>query len=114
MAFARQWGHAGIRVTNLFAYRATDPDELGRVNDPFGCDNSIYLQEPRGPITICAWGSHKFVGHIHQNADVFKREDTAFMCLGYNKDGSPKHPLYVPKNAGAQPWPKPDPRERHY
>jgi hypothetical protein len=31
-----------------------------------------------------------------------------------NKDGSPKHPLYVPRNAGLRPWPKPDPKQRWY
>ena len=112
--FARDWGFNGIRVTNLFAYRATNPDELGKTNDPFGPENSEYLRSAFGPITVCAWGSHKYVGRVNQNTDVFERENTAFLCLGYNQDGSPKHPLYVPANRGLSPWPKLDPKERNY
>lgn len=114
--FAKDWGFNGIRVTNLFAYRATDPDTLLNPDiDPFGPQNNDYLSTERGPITVCGWGAHKMIAAallVHCGDPLLKR--SALMCLGYNKDGSPKHPLYVPKNAGAQPWPKPDPRERHY
>lgn len=114
MKFAKDWGFHGIRVTNLFGYRATNPDELAAADDPFGPDNGDYLSAryPLSPMTVCAWGAHKLVSS-YGNPSLFKRE-SAFVCLGYNKDGSPKHPLYVPANRGVSPWPKPDPKERNY
>src|SRR5688572_12745487 len=36
MDFARSWGHSGLEVVNLYAFRATDPDELGKQADPVG------------------------------------------------------------------------------
>lgn len=108
MRFAKDWGFNGIRVTNLFAYRATDPDALGKnFSDPFGPQNGDYLQSWDGPITVCAWGSHRAIENMKtKHLEVlFEREDVAFMCLGVNKDGSPKHPLYVPAACGLQPWP---------
>lgn len=113
IGFARQWGFNGIRVTNLFAYRATRPDELcNPYRNPHGPLNHEYLAAERGPITVCAWGSHRVI-EARANIDQITGR-SALMCLGYNKDGQPKHPLYVPANRGLAPWPKPDPRERHY
>jgi hypothetical protein len=116
IGFARDWGHAGIRVTNLFAYRATDPAELLNMRiPPWGRDNPDYLRTEHGPVTVVAWGSHPVVekrGSEMSWLALWKR--SALMCLGVNKDGSPKHPLYVPKNAGLRPWPKPDPKQRWY
>lgn len=106
--FAKDWGFNGIRVTNLFAYRATNPDQLKTVDDPFGPDNNGYLQSWGGPMTICAWGSNELI-HKHYDGQLWSGlwdRECAFMCLGYNKDGSPKHPLYVPAHRGVSPWPK--------
>lgn len=115
IGFAKAWGFNGIRVCNLFALRATDPAELSNpMIDPTGPDNHHHLRIERGPITVCAWGSHPV---IEKRATAHLRlaaREGALMCLGYNKDGSPKHPLYVAKTAAARPWPKPDPTERNY
>lgn len=113
IGFAKAWGFNGIRVTNLFAYRATEPDALFEVPDPFGPDNAKYLAEEHGPITVCGWGAHRAaMGDLHSWSELASR--SALMCLGYNKDGSPKHPLYVPASAGLRPWPKVNPKDRHY
>lgn len=36
IGFARRWGMGSIRVANLFAYRATKPDDLKRADNPIG------------------------------------------------------------------------------
>jgi len=34
--YAERWGFGGLIVTNLFAWRATDPDEMKAAGDPVG------------------------------------------------------------------------------
>ena len=115
IGFAREWGFCGIRVTNLFAFRATQPVDAQDAEDPIGPNNEQYLAAAVGPITVCAWGSHPIVWErrslVHE---AIGRRESALMCLGYNQDGNPKHPLYVPKNAGLRPWPKPEPGSVKY
>src|SRR5438045_3510538 len=36
MGFARSWGFSTLDVRNLFAWRATEPTELLRTDDPIG------------------------------------------------------------------------------
>ncbi len=46
IAFARSWGCGSLEVVNLFAFRATDPRELGRCGarvDPVGAENDGYI-----------------------------------------------------------------------
>jgi hypothetical protein len=47
MGFARRWGHGGIQVVNLFAYRATDPKELYMLgySEAVGPFNQRYIAE---------------------------------------------------------------------
>lgn len=39
IGFARDWGFGGVRVLNLFAFRATYPDDLKAAADPVGPRN---------------------------------------------------------------------------
>jgi hypothetical protein len=104
MGFAQQWGFHGIRVTNLFALRATNPQRLFEVGDPVGPDNSRYLGREDGPVTVCAWGAHRAPTGLRESSCYLLAGRSELMCLGYNIDGSPKHPLYVPKNVPLQPY----------
>lgn len=52
------------------------------------------------PMIICAWGAHKFAAaRAAEVCHILKITGYAnhLHHLGINKDGSPKHPLYVPK-----------------
>lgn len=111
MAFAKREGFGGIRVMNLFAFRATSPDEMKVVSDPVGSDNNIHLDrllrgESTGltpsPAILAAWGTHG--DHQSRAKDVFKLARAVgapLVCLGITKDGHPRHPLYV---KGDQPF----------
>jgi hypothetical protein len=89
-------GFDGFYITNLFAFRATQPSDLKKASDPFGPENEKYLKRYNKlcSITIVAWGNHgSFLGGSERVLDIFKRKP--LHCLAKNKSGAPKHPLYV-------------------
>lgn len=116
MGFAHRWGMGGIVVGNLFAFRATKPEDMKRAGAPTGPDNWRHLEaicrqasEPRdlacGGIVrtqkpgriICAWG----VNGSHQGRDrefLARCRDWGVRprALRLTKSGAPEHPLYVP------------------
>ena len=97
IAFAKAWGYGGILVGNLYAYRATDPDELNKVKDPVGPANAFYLSQLSLKVetVVCAWGSKVTKGGFTLPSFV----GVKIVTLGLNKDGTPKHPLYVKGDA---------------
>lgn len=111
VSFAKRWGHSAIEVVNLFAFRATDPGDLPCVHSiAVGPDNDERIGETlwNCHAIVCAWGTHGATPHADGNAlrrrdlDVLQliraERDPLLvepMCLGTNKNGTPKHPLYV-------------------
>ncbi len=96
IAFARDWGYSALCMTNLFAYRATDPAKMLVQADPVGPDNDKTLLQLAGgsEIVVAAWGIH---GDHRGRADEVRRMLPRLHYLGLTKDGYPKHPLYLPK-----------------
>lgn len=98
--FAKRWGYSSLCMANLFAWRDTLPRNMKRAHDPIGPENDRYLTEAAlgAGLILAAWGRHG--SHLNRGNVVRAMiEDTAFRalnCLGYNADGSPKHPLYIP------------------
>lgn len=108
---ARRWNFGSLRMLNLFAYRATDPERMkaalkdGKPVDPIGGDfnDRVILQECRGAIeqggkVIAGWGNHGT--HNDRSAHVVKmlRENgIPFHVFKLNDNGEPAHPLYLPE-----------------
>jgi len=103
MGFAKRWGYGGITVTNLFAYRATDPKALKVVSNPYGMGNSACVKAIAWEVShalglvVLAWGAH---GEWLQEGRKTYQEmsaipDIELLCLGTTKLGHPKHPLYL-------------------
>lgn len=102
IGFAKREGCGGIVVLNLFALRATDPLELLDHPIPEGPRNSEVWRQVldyyhRGPI-VAGWGA---MANRLNDRGIFSwslvSEDTStWRCLGRTKDGSPRHPLYLP------------------
>ncbi|MAV33425.1 MAG: hypothetical protein CMQ02_08330 [Gammaproteobacteria bacterium] len=94
MDYAKRWGYGGVCVANLFAYRATKPTDMLRVNDPIGIDNNSWLKKlsKAAGLTVVAWGNHG--KHLNRSHDVqnFLQD---LHCLKYNLSGEPSHPLYL-------------------
>jgi hypothetical protein len=97
IAFAKAWGYGGLTVTNLFAFRATDPADMRAAADPVGPYNDrAILDACRGRVAVAAWGVHgEYKGRALAVCRMIDQESNGLRCLGVTKDGHPKHPLYV-------------------
>lgn len=104
--YSKDWGHNGTVVLNLYAYRSTDPNALKVVDDPVGPRNDDWLRivAERYKRIVCAWGAHASTERVKQFASIAQSCGAELLCLGQNKDGSPKHPLYLRKDAPLQSW----------
>lgn len=94
--FSRRAGYCGFIVVNLYALRSTDPAELTRDPAPCGEDNdaAILAAAEDASQVVCAWGSDPMAP---PRARAVERllDGLPLWCLGTNKDGEPKHPLYL-------------------
>ena len=102
IGFSNSWGYGGIIVVNLFAYRATDPKELLKVDDPIGSDNDYYIRQAviNAELIVAAWGAHRMAELRGAEVKLLVRLETIeiLRCLGKTKSGAPKHPLYIPSD----------------
>ena len=98
LGFAQRWGVGKIEVVNLFAYRATDPRELLGAAPIQGPDNNRYIDEGmcESGIVVFAWGAiHKRLeSRAYEVINMVANRFTP-RCLGYTKDGQPRHPLML-------------------
>lgn len=94
---AKSWGYGSFEIVNLYAWRATDPEELKSKADPVGPsnDNAIMHALRRCDLPIVAWGKHATYYRARHVYGMLKAERPAVFCVGKNKDGTPKHPLYI-------------------
>lgn len=104
---ARALGYGGFRVTNIFAWRATDPRDMRAAPDPVGPENESTLKEGAlwADHIIAAWGTHG--AHLDRGiavADMLSRQGKSLFHLGLSKAGHPKHPLYLPYSQQPISW----------
>ena len=101
--YAYDWGHNGLIMLNLFAYRSKSPKYLYSLADPIGPDNDFHLRSAssKAGITIIAWGMH---GNLmnRDKAVIPLLKDPHFLAL--TKHGHPRHPLYLKKNLMPKPF----------
>lgn len=104
ISYAKQWGYAALCMTNLFAYRATDPAVMLASASPVGPENDAHLircAELAG-IVVAAWGCDG--GHMDRAAKVCALlPDLHYLWL--TKGGHPGHPLYLPSRLRPTLWP---------
>lgn len=103
IGFAKDWGFGGLCMTNLFAFRATDPQDMKKAIDPIGPENDralLDLAEHAGVI-VAAWGTHgTFRGRDRTVIKLIPR----LSYLRLTKDQHPAHPLYLPKTLSPVAW----------
>lgn len=107
IGFARDWGYAGLCMTNLFSFRSTLPAEMKVAEDPIGPDNNRYLSviSKNAGVIVAAWGVDG--GHLGRDKGV-RELIPNLNYLKLTKDGYPAHPLYLPKDLKPTKWGKSD------
>ena len=97
--YARRWGLGGLIMMNAFAVRGTNPRVLREVPDPVGPDNDFWLSRMarEASLIVAAWGNHGL--WLERQTKVLSLIDREVYCLGVTKQGAPRHPLYLRKDA---------------
>lgn len=105
VGFAKRWGFCGLVVTNLFAYRATQPKDLaallkteGGFRLAIGEDNTAHLDREAkyAHMVVCAWGDNCEV-LPHRDLDVIAMlRYRDLYCIRQTKKGNPVHPVREP------------------
>jgi len=106
---ARQWGFGGVEVYNIFAFRATDPNDMKAQADPVGPDNDKWVAKfahhSQHTLAIIGWGEHgKHRGRGQDVLKIIAAHDGQVQALKVNKSGHPKHPLYIGYKQKASPF----------
>lgn len=95
--FAKTWGYQALCMTNLFAFRATQPSDMIAAPEPIGAENNQHLLEiaQDAGLILVAWGA--MGGYMHRDRQVIELlKGKSLKCLGLTQGGLPKHPLYIP------------------
>lgn len=107
---ARTLGYGGFAVTNIFAWRDTDPKAMRAAPDPIGPANDETIQERAhwANDVIAAWGTHgEHLARGEAVAKLLAQCDRPVFHLGLSKAGHPRHPLYLPYVQKPEPWARP-------
>ncbi|NCO86970.1 MAG: DUF1643 domain-containing protein [Rhodobacterales bacterium] len=104
---ARALGFGAFRVTNIFAWRDTDPRAMRAAADPVGPLNDTAIRESVGwaDMIVAAWGTHG--AHLGRGAQVerlLRATGRPLHVLGLTQAGHPQHPLYIGYDRQPVPW----------
>lgn len=82
-------------MANLFAFRATQPEEMKATGDPVGKENNRWLAQLArdAGLVVAAWGNDG--DYLNRSGQVRALLPDLY-CLKINKSGEPAHPLYQP------------------
>ena len=96
IGFAKSNGFLGLRVVNLYAWRATEPQEIFKAADPIGPENDKWIDQAAFTCDtiVAAWGTLGQPERVHHVMRILEAHKLVY-CLGRTKDGHPRHPLGV-------------------
>ena len=103
--YAERWGYGALIVTNVFGWRATDPEEMKSAKDPVGRGNdaAIVRAARESALVVCAWGNH---GAFRDRSTRVRNllSEMKLHALRINANGEPAHPLYLPGALTPSAW----------
>jgi hypothetical protein len=103
VGFAKRWGFSGLVVTNLFAYRATQPNDLwalvnleGGRDAAIGEGNNDHIEREAksAKMVVCAWGDNCELIPL-RDLEVIQLllRDRNLYCIRRTVKGNPVHPV---------------------
>ena len=105
---AVRMGFDGVFVTNLFAFRSTDPGVMLAAEDPIGFENDYWIRTMAvlSELVICAWGKDGSHGGRSKNiAAMLRSASVELYCFKVSAaTGQPCHPLYLSYQLQPQVW----------
>nr|WP_304220042.1 DUF1643 domain-containing protein [Fredinandcohnia onubensis] len=115
ITFAKSFGYGSLEIINLFAYVATDYNELRNLSKEvaIGKENTDYIIRAVNSADkiVAAWGEN---GTIHQ-----RNKDIEYLLRGYDIDclkvtarGYPSHPLFLSYKCELTPYRRPNKKFR--
>jgi hypothetical protein len=97
---AKRLFYDGLIVTNLFAYRATEPKDMKAQADPVGLRNldQIVAAVEESDLVICGWGQNgRYMDQDAQVLGLLRKLNINGKVMALRiTHGVPHHPLYVP------------------
>ena len=101
--FAQDWGYNALCMVNLFAFKSQDPKNLLNVSDPVGPDNDTWILNlsSKADLVVIAWGNK---GKLNKRDEQIISLLSEPHYLDLNKNGCPRHPLYIPKDVMPKKW----------
>lgn len=94
-------------IVNLYAFRATDPEVLVREGFPIGPENDGHIFNALTDASagvVVAWGKRAQPQRVEAFVALAYLAGRDLLCLRTNADGSPEHPLYLPKTVEPARW----------
>ena len=96
ISFSKKFAFGGFYLGNLYAYVTPYPSP-----EMFVCDDQtnikhIEIMKKKCMKTVVGWGN------LGTYPEWLKNIVCKPMCFGTNKNGTPKHPLYLPSNTKLQ------------
>lgn len=103
--YAKRWGFGALCMTNLFAFRATDPEVMKAAKEPIGPQNNTFLLAcaADAQLIVAAWGNDGT--HLNRGREILYLLAAAshsikvppIHILEMTKWQQPCHPLYKKK-----------------
>lgn len=103
--YSQAWGYSAFVMTNIFAWRDTDPADMKKAADPIGPENDVTLKRlaAAAGVVVAGWGNHgDHLGRSDQVRDMIPN----LHYLKLTGKGQPNHPLYLKKDLIPIPWKK--------
>jgi hypothetical protein len=106
IGFAKAWGFNGLRVTNLYGLRSTDPRLLRTDPEPIGAENNFYIGATAlaSDLVVAAWGVRGGRRAV-KVLELIKDLEVDLKAIHLTKSGHPSHPLYLPATCRPVPFP---------
>ena len=94
-------------ITNLFAFRATEPSDMKAYAEPIGPENDKFLIKNmmNADMIVAAWGNSG--SHMERSKavkEMAKSYGKKFHYLKMNGTGEPSHPLYLSNKLELVEW----------